>query len=165
MSVTTGFTSRPARVVVRIAPLLVTVFYLAMAVQLPIGTLRQPGMGLFPVIVGTLFLVGAIANLVPSRKAMQATVLDDDSDEDETVVGDMAWRVPTLALIMVVYVVAAPLAGHLLAAAICSFLALRLVSSLAVWKQIVTAVSVSVASFVLFSVFLGVRLPMWGVLA
>lgn len=164
MATPAGFRSKPAIWAARVVPLVVAVAYLVLALQLPVGTLTEPELGLFPVLCGVVLLLGAVMTLIPRRTSSTATVIDEDTDVEEAAVGDTAWRVPVLAGFMALYAIGTWTLGHLIAAAVCGFAILRLVSRMSLWKQILIPVVVAVASFLLFNNLLGVRLPLWGTL-
>jgi len=134
---------------------LLALLYLAKALTYGRGTLDDPGPGLYPIAVGLLFLIGAIGTAIEAS-------LDAGRGADDTVAwptGAASWRMVALIAVSLAYVFLLPWAGHPVAAALVTLVALE-VMGLQGWPlKIVLAAVAGIGSHWLFAVVLGVPLP------
>lgn len=138
--------------------------YLVVALGLPFEGYGSPSPGLFPRFAAVLVLVSALASLLLHlTRRSGAPAVHDEDEEPESTIGDAAWRVPALVACLGLYVVLAPLAGHVLAAALVSFVVLLMLDERPRWQMAAYAIGFALGSYGLFTLVLGVTLPagMW----
>jgi len=148
---------RKALLGVAFAGLLVGGFYLVEAARYPRGTPAQPGPGLFPLLVGVLFLLSAAAVGVES-------VLSRKDHSVDRPTGDRLWRLVTVGLATLAYIVVLPYAGHSVAGTLLVLTVLR-VMGIRRWALAVpVAVATGLGSYYLFGILLGAPIPagIWG---
>lgn len=169
MSTNTGRTTDPGRawwrasVAVHALGLLVLlvlgIAYLVLSLELPRGTLSRPEEGLFPRMIGLLLIVSAAVALVATRRATPESTSFDEDEPEEHDFGEAAWRVPAVAGAVILYVVLAPLAGHLVVGALLTFLVLLVLSARPFWQSALVSVAFAFGTYALFTVLLDVALP------
>lgn len=135
---------------------MVGIAYLLTALQIPVGTIRQPGPGLFPTIVGLLVVVAAAGALWQSwPKAPDGQpVGPHGSEDDET---DPRRAIALLAVALVYPLAAGPL-GHVIASWFVAAASIRLAGGRAILQIVVISLLLAVLSYYLFDA-LGMRLP------
>ncbi len=130
------------------------VIYIGMALALPVGTWVSPGPGLFPALVGLLLLGLSISLLVESWRMDTRVVA-----ERILPAGAPGRRVLGLVLSLIVYASLLTTLGYLVAGGLVTVVALRVLGMCSWRDTTLTAVVVAGASYGLFSVVLGVPLP------
>lgn len=126
--------------------------YLGMALQLPFGDMTQPGAAVFPVMCGALLLLGSVATIWEGwRMAPQEQVLMP--------VGADMKRLLSLVALLLVYFVALPWIGQLLASGLFCFALMRVLSPLPASRVAVYSAVISGTLYALFVYLLKVPMP------
>lgn len=143
---------RTATTVTAVIFLVIALTYSWQALSYSVGTPAQPGPGLFPIMIGALFVVAAVGLLVETRRGRSEDVVH--------------WPYPRYALRLVLvlvasvlYLVLLPIIGQLLAGALLCALLLIALNMRRWWVVLIVSVVSSVTIYVLFSTVLGVPLP------
>jgi putative tricarboxylic transport membrane protein len=129
-----------------------SVSYFAGALSYSIGTLAQPGPGLYPLLVGVLLILASVG-------VFTSTLLRPSIKSIEFPKGRGLWQLLFITAVMIVYAVALPYIGHLLAAAIVVFGVLQAMGLRQWYLKIGLTVALSLGSFYLFDILLKVPLP------
>jgi putative tricarboxylic transport membrane protein len=140
-----------ARLMLAAGGLLLGIVYLAATWRYPMGTLRHPGPGLYPLMVASLLLLSSLATAWESRSMAMGAI--------EWPQGAGRWRMAAILLAVMAYIVLLPNAGHLIACAVTTLISLQALGGLRWPTKIFLAVFFGVASFYLFNNLLGVPLP------
>ena len=128
-----------------------SVLYLALSFQMPMGRIRQPGAGVFPVISGFLLLLGSVSALWEGLKTRK-------TESVELPAGSDLRRLLVLLGGILAYLVLLPILGQLISSTIFCFVLIRVLSSLSIWRVALYALVMAGAEYLLFVRFL--RLPM-----
>ena len=126
-----------------------------LSLQLPIGTLRGPGSGLFPLALGLILMGLAACHLIELHLAGSKPTTDTEAHRDD----GSAWRVLLFMGVMVLgtaflTVLGFPLVAFLLMAGLLYILGVRR------WQRVaLIALCSAVASYVLFVRWLQIPLP------
>lgn len=147
---------------------LIALLYLAKALTYDRGNLDDPGPGLYPLAVGVLWLIGAIGTALEAslgawrgRRGAPGDPVRTSSAEDAVAwpTGAARWRMVALIAVSLAYVFLLPWAGHPVAAAVVTLVALE-VMGLDGWPlKLGLAAVAGIGSHWLFAVVLGVPLP------
>lgn len=129
-----------------------SVSYFAGALSYSVGTLAQPGPGLYPLFVGALLILASVGVFV-------STLLRPSVKSIEFPEGRGIRQLLSITAVMIVYGVALPYTGHLLAAAIVVFGVLQAMGLRRWYIKIGLTVALSLGSFYLFDILLKVPLP------
>jgi hypothetical protein len=127
--------------------------YLWIALGFPMGSAARPGPGLFPVAVGVLICVVAMAMVV--RAATEPAT----RGERATVEADARARVAVTAAALVGFCLALPYLGYAVASFVFVALLLKWLGGGRWVAAIAIALATTAVSYVLFSALLGVPLP------
>lgn len=126
--------------------------YLVQAARLPLGSVEQPGAGLFPILVGAFLLAVSVAHLLQDLRRSPGTPLLLPSAE-------MGRRVMGVVAALGAFCLLLPWLGYGVAA-LGLLLAILRLFGLARWGMTAAvALVATVASYYLFAVVLGVPLP------
>lgn len=143
---------RRALFTVTIVGTILSLLYLVEAFQYPRGTPNQPGPGFYPILIGFVLLVGFLGTGLES-------VISRSREEIDWPKGAARWRILSIALSSLAYVVMLPYLGHPLAGTLVTLVVLETMS-LPSWPiKIGVALANGLGSYYLFSVLLGVPLP------
>jgi putative tricarboxylic transport membrane protein len=163
---TTWEPSSFARLLLLAVPLVVGVTYLIQTLSYPFGSIGGPDFGFFPMLVGAL-IVGASAVVL----LRQGTVVlrkgatgkkGAETEGAEVRPEDTAgfrWKLLLIMAALLVYVLVANIAGHIVTAAFVSAVALKLTGGRPWWQVVLFGVAIGVGSYLLFAVILGMPLP------
>jgi|LakMenE18May11ns_1017448.scaffolds.fasta_scaffold9729204_2 hypothetical protein len=127
--------------------LLLSVGYLHMALDLPMGALDEPGAGLFPILVSAIMAFASLATLWEGMKAPATDAIDIPSGTDRA-------RLIKLILLLSAYFVAIPWLGYSVSSFLFCAALIRLLSKsswvrCAVYAAIMTAVVYGVFIYLL----------------
>lgn len=131
-------------------------FYLAEGLRYPLGTLAQPGPGLYPALIGALVVVGGLGTALEARHLPAGVACGWPR-------GPALRRVLALIAAAFAYVVVLPYVGHVIAAAPVTLTIMR-VMGLRSWpKGMGLTLAMALGSYYLFAILLRVPLPggMW----
>lgn len=143
---------RRALFILAITGITVALFYMVEALRYPWGKLAHPGPGFYPVIIGTLLMVGFLGTGLEAAFSKSLRKVEWPQ-------GASRWRVVAIALGGMGYVFFLPYLGHPLAAGLVTFVVLQAMN-LPSWPlKIGLSLGNGLGSFFLFSVLLGVPLP------
>jgi putative tricarboxylic transport membrane protein len=142
---------RRARLALAAGGLLLGIVYLAATCRYPLGTGRQPGPGLYPLMVAGLLLLSSFATAWQTKSKAMAAI--------EWPRGAGRWRMAAILLAVISYIALLPNLGHLIASAVTTLISLQALGGLRWPAKILLAVFFGVASFYLFNNLLGVPLP------
>ena len=127
-------------------------FYLKVALRYSLGTAGDPGPGVYPLLVGSLFLIGAVGTGLEAALARSVARI-------EWPVDSARWRVALMALASGGYGLLLPYLGHPIAASAVSFLVLWIMGMRQwLWMVILSGV-LGLGTAYLFISVLGVPLP------
>jgi putative tricarboxylic transport membrane protein len=129
-----------------------SVLYLALSFQMPMGRIRQPGAGVFPVISGFLLLLGSVSALWEGLKTRK-------TESVELPAGSDLRRLLVLLGGILGYLVLLPILGQLISSTIFCFVLIRVLSSLSIWRVALYAVVMAGAAYLLFVRFLMLPMP------
>jgi putative tricarboxylic transport membrane protein len=134
------------------AGLLLGLLYLVETLRYPRGTPAQPGPGLFPLLVGALFLVSSIG------VGLEAALARQDRPVNWPV-GTQLWRFGLVALATLAYIILFPHLGHPVTGTLLMVVVVR-VMGLRPWGlAIAVSLVMALGSYYLFGILLGVPLP------
>jgi len=142
---------RRARLVLAAGALALGIVYLAATWRYPMGSGRQPGPGLYPLMVAGLLLLSSLATAWQTRSMAGVAI--------EWPQGAGRWRMAAILLAVIAYIALLPNLGHLIASAVTTFISLQALGGLRWPTKILLAVFLGVGSFYLFNHLLGVPLP------
>ena len=142
---------RRARLVLAAGALALGIVYLAATWGYPMGSGRQPGPGLYPLMVAGLLLLSSLATAWQTRSMAGVAI--------EWPQGAGRWRMAAILLAVIAYIALLPNLGHLIASAVTTFISLQALGGLRWPTKILLAVFLGVGSFYLFNHLLGVPLP------
>jgi putative tricarboxylic transport membrane protein len=129
-----------------------SVLYLALSFQMPMGRVRQPGAGVFPVISGFLLLLGSVSALWEGMKQR-------NSEKVELPAGSDLLRLLAVLGGVLGYLILLPVLGQLISSTLFCFVLIRALSSLSIWRVVLYAVLMSGAAYVLFVRILMLPMP------
>ena len=147
----------------------VALLYVVKALSYRIGPVSSPGPGLFPVISGTLVLVGAALVIGQETKASRARLAEGhaagrngeiESNSQGTQWSSTEWRRCSLCLgALVVFLVGVGELGFLVPAVVLDCAFAMVGSPRRVWLGAAVGILVPLATFAVFSQWLNVALP------
>jgi putative tricarboxylic transport membrane protein len=129
--------------------------FIAGGIKMGLGPLNAPGAGFFPAAIGGIFSILSLALLI-------AASLGKNHGEEKKPFwkGEKSWVKVSLALLaLVFYLIFLDYLGYLLTTVLFMFFLLRFVGKKGWTVSICTAVLVSLGSYALFRIALGVPLP------
>lgn len=129
-----------------------SVLYLALSFQMPMGRVRQPGAGVFPVISGFLLLLGSVSALWEGMKQR-------NSEKVELPTGSDLLRLLAVLGGVLGYLILLPVLGQLISSTLFCFVLIRALSSLSMWRVMLYAVLMAGAAYVLFVRILMLPMP------
>lgn len=138
--------------VVGVIGVFLSVTYLALSFQLPMGRLRQPGSGVFPAMAGIAFLVGSLAAILEGIRPSRGETY-------ELPVGEDCRRVLTVLGGVFAYLVLLPWLGQLLSSLLFCILLIKALSTLSMVRVLIYAVLMSSMAYVLFVTILKLPMP------
>jgi hypothetical protein len=106
--ITASVSKRRAYLVIGGVGCFLAVGYIALSLQLPVGSLNSPGAAVFPLMVGGMFVLGSLSVLWEGLRMAP-------SDTAELPAGEDVWRLVALAASIVAYVVLIPWLGQFIA--------------------------------------------------
>ena len=137
---------------ISIVSITLSLFYLGFAWHYPIGSAKQPGPGLYPLVVGIFLLVTSIGTGFGVRsKAAQGKI--------DWPRGAGRWRMAAILGAILTYIILLPYAGHAIAATIVILVALQAIGGQRWPMKIVLSVAIGFGSYYLFNTLLGTPLP------
>jgi hypothetical protein len=119
---------------------------------MPMGRVRQPGAGVFPVISGFLLLLGSVSALWEGMKQR-------NSEKVELPAGSDLLRLLAVLGGVLGYLILLPVLGQLISSTLFCFVLIRALSSLSIWRVVLYAVLMSGAAYVLFVRILMLPMP------
>lgn len=154
--------------------------YGVVALDLPRGSLAQPGAGLFPLLVGAGTVIAGVlaiwdsrADLIASREEKAATpeidVVATPHDFEASPGVEVEEKVPAkggagTALVLLIgfglYVFTLPRLGHAIATTAFVGLSIKILSDLSAIRVVVYAAIISIATYYLFIELFGVDIPL-----
>jgi len=139
-------------IVVGAVGICLSVLYLALSFQMPMGRVRQPGAGVFPVISGFLLLLGSVSALWEGLKLRK-------SETVELPAGSDLLRLLAVLGGVLGYLVLLPILGQLISSTLFCFVLIRALSSLSLWRVTLYALLMAGAAYLLFVRFLTLPMP------
>ena len=134
------------------ANMALAILYLAASWQYPMGTISEPGPGLFPVLVACLWLMASVGTGWGAVcKATQGQI--------EWPRGASLGRMGVILAALLAYMLLLSNIGHSIAAVVATFMALQALGGLRWPLKIGLAVAFGLGSYYLFDTLLGVPLP------
>jgi putative tricarboxylic transport membrane protein len=129
-----------------------SVLYLALSFQMPMGRVRQPGAGVFPVVSGFLLLLGSVSALWEGMKQRK-------SEKVELPAGSDLLRLLAVLGGVLGYLILLPVLGQLISSTLFCFVLIRALSSLSIWRVMLYAVLMAGAAYLLFVRILMLPMP------
>ena len=144
---------RRALFILAITGIAVSLFYIAEAFRYPWGNLAQPGPGFYPLLIGILLVIGFLGTGFEAALSTYPRKVDWPR-------GASLGRVVAIALAGMGYVLLLPYLGHPVTGGLVTLVVLQAMN-LPSWPlKIGLSLANGFGSFFLFSVLLGVPLPM-----
>lgn len=132
---------------------LISLYYLGHGfATLSVGSLDMPGPGVFPIIVGAIFLLASILMMFQARHI-------DPAEQIDIPVGANRSRVLKLAVIFLAYCLALPFSGFITGTFVFVGLAIKLMASMSWLRAALLAVIISILIYLVFGYALHVPLP------
>jgi len=132
--------------------MLTAVLYLVEALHYPRGTAAQPGPGLYPLLIGTMILVGAIGTILEAKLIPPQSTLNWPDRLAR-------WRMSAIVVATLGYIVFLVPLGQPIAGTLTS-LSVMQVMGLANWPlKIGLALAMGLGSYLVFTTLLGYPLP------
>jgi putative tricarboxylic transport membrane protein len=132
--------------------IILAILYLTASWQYPMGTISEPGPGLFPVMVACLWLIASVGTGWGAlSKAMQGHI--------EWPRGASLARMGAILAAILAYMLLLSKFGHSIAAVVATFMALQALGGLRWPLKIGLAVAFGLGSYFLFDTLLNVPLP------
>lgn len=126
--------------------------YLGLSVQLPLGQLARPGAAIYPILAGSLLLVGSVAALIEGWKLKRDERIDVPTGPD-------LWRLLGLVGVLLAYFLVLPWLGQLLSSTLFCIVLMRILSDLS-WPGIVLrSVAITVPAYFVFIHLIKVPMP------
>ena len=139
------------------AGLVLGVAYTGLALEMPMGSIEQPGAAIFPIIVGVILMIGSLAAIFEGRNMARDDTIELPAGTDRA-------RVLCLVGLMLGYFLTLPWLGQLLGSVFFSILLMRILSSLHWARLLIYALAMSLSIYLLFVYILKVPMPA-GILA
>ena len=128
------------------------IFFMVTASSYPMGSMAQPGAGVFPLFVGALLLLSSIGIGLEVRSKPALNKLEWPKERG-------GWRLLTLLGGIVAFIILLRYIGYLPASAVLTLLALHAMEMRSWLLKIGITLAFSLASYFLFAILLGVPLP------
>lgn len=142
-----------ARLVFDVVVVAIGIGYVVLALDLGVGTIEDPGAGLFPVVAGLVCVGFLAADLVRGVVTASRRGLDPGS-------GRVPARVWLILGAIAVYLLLVGVLGHALTAAVVVAILLALLGSRRWWVITLVGLAAGFGSDLLFTTLLGLRLPL-----
>ena len=128
------------------------ILYLAATWRYPLGSARQPGPGLYPLLVAALLLVASVGTAWEAKSVPAGTGLEWPTRAGR-------WRIAAILAAILGYILLLPNLGHPVASGATTLLSLQALGGLRWATKIILAVVLGLGSYYLFNTLLGVPLP------
>lgn len=138
--------------VVGILGTIFSVIYLGLSLQLPLGSMRQPGAAVFPFVSGCFLLLGSVSAIIEGSRSNPADKVDVPTGQDLA-------RLVKVISTLVAYLVLLPFLGQLTSSLIFSYLMIQTLSDLSRTRTLVYSVLISAVAYGLFIKLLKLPLP------
>ncbi len=132
---------------------LVGLLYTAEALRYARGTAAQPGPGVYPLLVGALWLAGSVST------GLEAMLMDPGV-RVEWPVGTARWRIVAIMAAVLGYAGLLPYLGHPVAATLVALVVLQVMGARDWRLKLGQALLLGLGSYYLFALVLGVPLPL-----
>ena len=132
--------------------LLLSIGYLRMALDLPMGALDEPGAGLFPILVSAIMAFASCATMWEGAKAPASDVIEMPSGTDRA-------RLIKLVLLLSAYFLAIPWLGYLISSFVFCCVLIRLLSDTNWIRCVLYAAIMTAAVYGVFIYLLKVPMP------
>jgi hypothetical protein len=132
--------------------LLLSVGYLHVSLDLPMGALDEPGAGLFPILVSAIMAFASAAAMWEGYKAPTTEAIEIPTGSDSA-------RLLKLVLLLSAYFVAIPWLGYSVSSLIFCILLIRLLSDTNWVRSILYSIIMTAAVYIVFIYFLKVPMP------
>ncbi len=140
---------RKSTITLAVVGTVLTIGYLAEATRYPMGTLAQPGAGFYPLLVGALLFIGLVGTGIQAVRSQSSEPVDWPR-------GSAKWRVLSIVIACVGYVIVVPIIGHMASGALIAFAVLQVMHLNPLPLRIVLSIVFGVVSYYLFAEMLGV---------
>ena len=137
---------------VAVIGVILSIIYLLCSAKYPMGSWRDPGPGLYPLLVGILILICSLGTALEARYEMANEKIGWPRGADLS-------RIVGLVVAMFAYFILLPFVGHLIASLGVVFAGLHLMGGLRWPLKILLTFSISGGSYYLFVILLAVPLP------
>lgn len=131
----------------------VAIIYLAVGLRYPFGTLQYPGPGCFPLIAGSIMLVGCLGTLVEAScsKRTEKTVWPR---------GPSRTRLLSMLTVISGSVIVLPYIGYVLSSMIVTLIILQIMGYGRWPVKVGLAVGIGLGSYIILKYLLGIQLPL-----
>jgi putative tricarboxylic transport membrane protein len=123
---------------------------ITMALDLPRGTLAEPGPAVFPLLVGALMCAASIANLVRALVERDPGRFDLRSD---------GARPAVLVAALAAFLLLLPRVGFILPSLLLQVVTLQVFGMRGPWRRLAVAAATTAAAVLVFETLLGVQFP------
>ncbi|GGE38200.1 hypothetical protein GCM10007276_14500 [Agaricicola taiwanensis] len=126
--------------------------YLSLSLQLPMGHLNSPGAAIFPLIAGSLLLIGSISAVWEGWRM-------EPTETAELPIGDDLWRLLALIAALIGYLIALSWLGQLIASILFCIVLMKMLSKLSLVGIVIRSVIMMVPVYYIFVHLLGLPMP------
>lgn len=149
---TTRLQKRKGYLAIGAGGLFLSAGYLGAALQLPLGELARPGAGIFPILVGVLLAFASLSTVWEGWRTSTA-------EHAEFPAGHDGLRLLVLIGSLLVYIVALPWIGQILASTLFLILLMRVLSEISWPRVIIYSLAISGTLYAVFVGLLNVPMP------
>ncbi|MDA8125247.1 MAG: tripartite tricarboxylate transporter TctB family protein [Deltaproteobacteria bacterium] len=125
------------------------------ASRLPMGEMREPGAGFFPLLIAVATGILALLALIEALKT-KPTPLQEEAPSDEPF---RWWSIAIILLALIAYALTLPTAGFLLNTFLFMLLLVKVIEPQSWTKSLLAAVVTAVVSELFFNVLLNAQIP------
>jgi putative tricarboxylic transport membrane protein len=131
---------------------ILSIVYLAIALDYPVGVLSRPGPGIFPLIIGILLFISSAGIFWEARSKSSLAKIEWPKAEGRG-------RLIKITVAAVLYVIALPYLGYLIVSTGLTLVVLHVMGMSSWPRKIAVALAIGIGSLWLFYVILNVQLP------
>lgn len=144
---------------VSLGVLIFNLFYLINALKIPLGTFNDPGPGFFPTLLGFLGVITSIIIAVNAFLQARDGQISRQNMSDENIPKEGIWRLYGYLIALASLAAFFETVGSLFGIFILGFVLAKISGLRGWWKPLLLSVSLSLAIYAVFALWLKVPLP------